>query len=545
MATDVPSASRRRWMSTSMTDPRAFQYGFMALYLIDLGLRFAFGARWPWVSWQLASLLLVVLLVVGSHLLHPVRFAQLPIVLAVLDLLAVGLARLDPDGGSGLLLVLPVLWLGRVGGRRGVAISVLAVVLLISAPSILYTGLAPVETARAVLYPVVAFAAALVIAESMEWVNHERAEAERQRDRLASALETIAHQGRVSEAIFDTVDVGLLLLGSEGQYVGVNRRHQQLMDLAFPGGHGGFAGQIGEVYAGDGRTPLPPEQAPSYRAARGEEFDDVRMWVGCDPEARRAVSVSARAGRTGSGDHARAALAYHDGTDLLRALQVKNEFVALVSHELRTPLTSIVGYSQLLEDDPELSAFARKHLRVIQRNTERLHRLVDDLLSVAQHDSGAIGFARERIDLADVVRDAVAAMEGAAEESGITLTMTAPESVAIVADGQRIAQVVDNLVSNAVKYTQSGGSVRVRLADEDHQAVLEVVDSGIGIDPDDVERLFNRFFRSREAERRAIAGAGLGLSIAKDIVEGHGGRVEVESELGRGSSFRVLLPLGR
>jgi two-component system, OmpR family, phosphate regulon sensor histidine kinase PhoR len=547
MGRETLSSGRRRWLSTSMTDPRVFQYGFTALYFLDLGLRFAFGARWSWASWPMASLLLVLVLMAITPFIRPDRMPRAaPVVLATTDLLAVGLARLDDNPGSGLLIVMPVLWMGRIAGRVGVLISVAAVVVLVSVPSILYAGFEPVETARAVLYPVVAGAAALVIAESMEWVNHERAEAEHQRDRLAGALEVIAHQRRVSEAIFDTVEVGLLLLDSSGRYIGMNRRHQEFIDIGYPDGHDGFAGQDGDrVFDADGRTPLAPESAPSYRASMGEEFDNVRIWIGDDPETRRAIAVSARAVRSEDGTFEGAALCYADVTDIMRALQVKNEFVALVSHELRTPLTSIVGYAQLLEDDPELSARAQKHLVVIQRNTERLHRLIADLLSVAQHDAGAVDFERERIDLADVVRDTVDALEGAAEESGIELSLSAPQTMAIIADAQRIAQVVDNLVSNAVKYTQSGGSVQVRLAGEEHQAVLEVTDTGIGIEPDDIDRLFNRFFRSREAERRAIAGAGLGLSIAKDIVEGHGGRVEVESEPGRGSRFRVLLPIGR
>lgn len=538
------SSARRRWLSTSMTDPRFFQFGFTALYLLDLGLRFAFGARWPGLSWPMVSLLLVVVLAAITPFLRPGRSAHAPVVLAVLDLAAVGMARLDDaDPGSGLLIVMPALWLGRIAGRRGVVISVLAVVLLVSIPSVLHAGLAPVETARAVLYPVVAGAAALVMAESMEWVNHERAEAELQRDQLAEALETIAHQSRVSAAIFDTVDVGLVLLDAEGRYAGMNRRHQELMEIGFPDGHAGQAGQVGEAYGPDGRTRLTPQESPSHRAATGEEFDDVRIWIGRDPEARRAISVSARAVRTDSGEFAGAALGYTDITDLMRALQVKNEFIALVSHELRTPLTSIGGYAQLLEEDDELSDLARRHLAVIQRNTDRLNRLVADLLSVAQYDAGAVGFARERIDLVDVVRDAVEAVAGAAERSGLAMSMSVPDTLAIVGDGQRVAQVVDNLVSNAVKYTPSGGSVQVRLAEEDGDAVLEVSDTGIGIEPADIERLFDRFFRSREAERRAIAGAGLGLAITKDIVAGHGGRIEVESELGKGSVFRVRLPL--
>ena len=520
---DTLSSARERWLSASMTDPRIFQLGFTALYLIDLGLRFTFGARWPWPSWPIASLLLVAVLAAVTPFLSRHRWAHASITLAVLDLAAVGMARLDPNPGSGLLIVMPALWLGRIAGRRGVAISVSAVVLLVSLPSMLYSGLAPVETARAVLYPVVAGAAAVVMAECMEWIVHQR---------------------RVSEAIFDTVDVGLLLLDADGRYARANRRQQELMAFGFPDGHGGWAGQVGEAYDADGRTRLTPEQSPSHRAALGEEFDDLRIWIGRDPEARRALSVSARSVRTESGAIAGAALGYTDITDLMRALQVKSEFVALVSHELRTPLTSIVGYTQLLEDDPELSPLARKQLGVIQRNAERLHRLVADLLDVAQYDAGAVDFAREPIDLVSVVRDTVEAVERTAERCGVAMSIAVPETLTIVGDGPRVAQVVDNLVSNAVKYTESGGAVQVRLAADQDHAVLEVADTGLGISQDDVEQLFNRFYRSREAESRAIVGAGLGLSIAKDIVDGHGGRIEVESELGRGSVFRVRLPAG-
>jgi signal transduction histidine kinase len=322
----------------------------------------------------------------------------------------------------------------------------------------------------------------------------------------------------------------------------MNRRHQELMEVGYPDGHSGRAGQVGEVYDADGRTRLAPEQSPSHRAALGEEFDDLRIWIGRDPETRRALSVSARALRTDSGAITGAALGYTDITDLMRALQVKTEFIALVSHELRTPLTSILGYAQLLED-ADLTDVARRQLTVIQRNTERLHRLVADLLDVAQHEAGAVELARDRVDLVDIVRGTVDAMEGAAQVSGVAMSQSVPESMVIVGDGQRIAQVVDNLVSNAVKYSPFGGAVEVRLAGADGDAVLEVADTGLGIDPSEIEQLFNRFFRCREAESRAIAGAGLGLSIAQDIVEGHGGRIEVESELGRGSVFRVRLPV--
>lgn len=537
----LPHGGRRllRWTG----DPRGFQLGFTALYLLDLGIRMVVGARLTWWSWPAASLALVLLLLAVTPLVRPRHLALAALVLPVLDLLAVGLSRLASAGGSGLLIVMPTLWLGRIAGRRGALIAVVSTVLLVSVPAVLYAGSDPELVARAVIYPIVVAAAGMAMAESMEWLGLERIEVERQRDQLAEALDTIAHQRRVSEAVFDTVDVGLVLLDGDGHYVGINRRQQDFLDLAFPHGHKGWAGQLGEVYDVDGRTPLTGEETPSHRAYRGEEFDDVRMWIGHDPATRRAVSVTARVVRSQDGELAGAALGYTDVTEMMRALQVKDEFVALVSHELRTPLTSIVGYAQLLEDEPGLSARALGHLDVMQRNAERLHRLIADLLDTAQRDRGApMALNQTEVDLVRIVHEAVEAVRTTARGGGVALALDTPDRLMAQVDSQRIAQVVDNLLSNAVKYTETDGEVQVCLRGVEDRAELEVTDTGIGIAPDDVERLFNRFFRSREAERRAVPGAGLGLAISRDIVESHGGQIEVRSDLGQGSTFRVHLP---
>jgi signal transduction histidine kinase len=148
---------------------------------------------------------------------------------------------------------------------------------------------------------------------------------------------------------------------------------------------------------------------------------------------------------------------------------------------------------------------------------------------------------REPADLAAVVRDSVDTARSAAEAAGLELTCETPGELWAVVDSQRIAQVVDNLISNAVKYTPSG-SVHVSLAVED-RVQIEVTDTGIGIDSMDRDHLFTRFYRARHAQDQSIQGVGLGLSIIKSIVESHGGRIEVESEVGRGSRFQVRLPL--
>jgi len=448
--------------------------------------------------------------------------------LPVLDIAIVGVSRLTPEGGNGLLVVFPALWLGRQFGRTGAWVTAAASVAFIAAPWVLYSGSDPALLTRTFFIPVVAVVTALVIADGMEQVRTH-----------ADALE---HQRRVSEALFDTVDVGLMLLGPDGEYVGMNRRHREFLDMAFPDGHLGHAGQVGAVYDADGRTVLGSAQMPSRLAAEGEEFDDLRVWVGSEPETRRALSVSARVVRADDGTFAGASLAYTDVTDLMRALRVRDQFVALVSHELRTPLTSIVGYVQILEDDPEVPAHAQQRLTVVHRNADRLQRLIADLLDTANRDGKQLQMNRARVDVAAIVRESVEAARPAAERARVTIALDAPSGVPMVADPQRFAQVVDNLVSNALKYTEPGGRVDVRLEVALGYVELAVADTGIGISTADRERLFTPFFRTDDAARRAVAGAGLGLSITRDIVTGHGGTIEVESEPGVGSIFRVRIP---
>jgi signal transduction histidine kinase len=516
-------------------DPRALQAAFALLFALDLALRSSDGAHldptawppaWPTVGAAVVACSCLVAVVVPWGRAPAWCVAVVP----VLDIAALGLSRLDPAGtGPGILTIVPALWLGRRFGRRGAGVVMLATMALLVLPALVYFGPSGGLASRSLLILVVVGWSALAIASALERVRAGWDEAE--------------HQRRVSEAILDTVDVGLVLLDAHGRYQSMNRHHQALMPIAFPHGHAGQAGQLGLVYAEDGSTLLGREEMPTIRASRGEEFDDHRLWIGGDPLTRRALSVSARSVRDEHGRFAGAALAYKDVTDLMRALRVKDEFIASVSHELRTPLTSIHGYVSLLLERGDLPEDALGQLGIVDRNTERLRRLVADLLHTAETDEGAMHVVRTFTDLGEIVRESVRAATPAAEAAGIELDLEAPDELRAVLDPQRMAQVVDNLVSNALKYTPGGGRVRVGLAVDGGRVELVVADTGIGIEAADRPRLFTRFFRARHAEEQSIQGVGLGLSITRSIVEGHGGRIEVQSEVGRGSTFRVRIPL--
>jgi PAS domain S-box-containing protein len=227
--------------------------------------------------------------------------------------------------------------------------------------------------------------------------------------------------------------------------------------------------------------------------------------------------------------------------------KLKDEFIALVSHELRTPLTSIRGYTELLLDGEAgaLSDEQHQFLAVVERNSHRLLHLVGDLLFLAQIEAGKLVLEVGALDLAALSSESVEAGRPAAEEKGITLTLATGPVPRVTGDRARIGQLLDNLVSNAVKFTPSGGRVDVRVRMARKRAVIEVRDSGIGIPAGERQFLFQRFFRTSTATEQAIQGTGLGLAISKAIVDAHGGAIDVESEEGSGTTFRVTLPVGQ
>ena len=237
--------------------------------------------------------------------------------------------------------------------------------------------------------------------------------------------------------------------------------------------------------------------------------------------------------------------ALHTQNERLREVDgLKDDLIALVSHELRTPLTSIVGHLELVQEDKdELKEEHRSHLEVVQRNAHRLLGLVSDLLFAAQVQAGRVTLDKDLVSVSELLDEAVAAALPTAADRQIDVTVHASDAAHVIGDRQRLAQVLDNLLSNALKFTPPNGSVVVSMFARDTTVLIEVSDTGLGISPADQKKLFTRFFRTEAAMRKAIKGTGLGLSIVKAIVEGHGGEITVESAEGKGATFRIVLPL--
>lgn len=227
--------------------------------------------------------------------------------------------------------------------------------------------------------------------------------------------------------------------------------------------------------------------------------------------------------------------------------RLKNEFFALVSHELRTPLTSIVGYVDLMrtEQAGEINERQARYLGVVDRNANRLMRLVGDLLFVAQVEAGTLSLERGDVDLGRLAAEAVEAARPHADGKGVLLTLDAQPIELHGADRDRLGQLLDNLLTNALKFTDEGGRIDVRVREVDGVAQIEVGDSGVGIEAQEIDHLFERFYRTQAATEAVVQGVGLGLSICKAIADAHDGSITVTSELGKGTTFRVELPIAR
>ncbi|MEM8578039.1 MAG: ATP-binding protein [Pseudomonadota bacterium] len=245
-------------------------------------------------------------------------------------------------------------------------------------------------------------------------------------------------------------------------------------------------------------------------------------------------------------------LTFEDVTHLTQAEQMRRDFVANVSHELRTPLTSVMGFIETLRgparNDP---AAQTRFLDIMQGEAERMNRLVGDLLSLSRVEGEERVRPTTRIALRDVVGQVVRSLQPLADEADVALeTELGAAPVEMTGDADQLTQVFTNLIENAIKYGGSGGRVRVRMSTAAREPALrapgarvQVIDDGPGIDPMHLPRLTERFYRADSHRSRALGGTGLGLAIVKHIINRHRGRLRVESELGQGATFTVILPV--
>ena len=237
-------------------------------------------------------------------------------------------------------------------------------------------------------------------------------------------------------------------------------------------------------------------------------------------------------------------IALHDVTQLKRLERMRRDFVANVSHELKTPITSVKGFVETMRAQPDISEEERKRfLGIIARQADRLNAIIDDLLALSriEHDTEAGETQLEPTRLKPVIASAVQLCRHKAEERNIGVDVQCPLALSALAEPRLLEQALTNLVDNAIKYSEPGSRVEVTCTTEGASVIIGVRDFGCGIEARHLPRLFERFYRADKARSRSLGGTGLGLAIVKHIAQLHGGRVQVESEPGRGSLFTLRL----
>lgn len=549
----------------------------LPLTLVIAGLVIAAPTVWPGLiqNWLfetgvlLHAMLFLACLLVPWERLSPSAGLAIPI----LDFVALWFTR---NGASpaipGLitLAIFPVIWLSASGllAKTSLVLSFVGP-FTIALPSLVSHLPHPSASDYSVLLlPLMMFAMAVSIRLAGSNARLQQGRVSRRDQALRQLLAASRERETLLKTILDTIDVGIVAVDSQGGTLLINDQQRAFLRMAMPAAHGladgapdapaddgPVAGAHGPadgakepaeqgwlVFGQDRQTPIQREKGPVQRAIRGETFSDYLLWFGAGTE-QRAISTAARVMKSDVDDgFGGAVVVFKDVTDVVHALTAKDELIANVSHEFGSPLTSILGNIDLvLRGDQELQPATRRGLEVAERNAERLRALVEDLLSSA---AAVESVHLRRTDLAGLVENSLVSARAQADAAHVGLVADVPAPLWANADPLRLGQALDNLVSNAIKYSPGGGLVTVRAERSDGWVQLEVKDTGMGMSKDESARIFTRFFRTNAARQAAIPGVGLGLSITKSIVERHGGSISCSSEPGNGSTFTLALPAG-
>jgi two-component system phosphate regulon sensor histidine kinase PhoR len=294
-----------------------------------------------------------------------------------------------------------------------------------------------------------------------------------------------------------------------------------------------------------GAPLLESVRDPAVEQIVGETFRRQQPSQGELMIGRREFQMASVPMGNDNGEITGAVVLFHDITELKRADEIRRDFVANVSHELRTPLSILRGYIETMLDDPKMPrAECARILEVMDQHSKRLGLLANDLLTLAQLESGSSTLQLSEIDLVQFFDGLARDWKKKFETKTLKVVIDLPANFpSIRADETRLREVFDNLLDNAVKYSNKNGEIRLGAQQRGREIALSVSDNGIGISSEDVPRIFERFYRADKARSRELGGTGLGLSIVKHIAQLHGGSVEAESQLGKGATIRVSLPV--
>ena len=350
--------------------------------------------------------------------------------------------------------------------------------------------------------------------------------------RLDRAIRTVTEERNLSSAILGSMVEGVAVVSRGERLVFANDGFAEILELGVPPRPGSSLVE----------TVRQTELIEAVRAVlRGAPRVEAEIVTGTLRQHFFAVTVASVKAAENSG----AVIVLHDITDLRKLERIRRDFVANVSHEFKTPLTAIQGFAETLlagaMDDPQNRL---RFLQIILDHSRRLARLTDDLLELSRMDADRVDLEVDRLSVSQFVQSCIETTQRSAAEKNLRVSVNLKTSLPdIAADRRRLAEVLQNLLDNAVQYTPSGGRITVSASSDGDEVEFTVSDTGIGIPKVDQPRIFERFYRVDVARSREVGGTGLGLSIAKHLVEAHGGRIWVESEVGQGSQFHFTVPV--
>ncbi|BCW34458.1 two-component sensor histidine kinase [Arthrobacter sp. StoSoilA2] len=467
-------------------------------------------------------LMLVACLAVPWNRLPPGTFVLIPLV----DFVVLALTR--EVGGPvlsvvTLLIAFPVIWLSLSASRTRLVLAIAGPFCgIIASPYVLGHEVEQTELIRMIVVPVIlaGFAVTAHLVAGVV-VKHRNMQDLKDRELVRLHKATQDHQ-QLLDAVLETVNVGVWAIDAGGNDILTNHRLRADRKAAqrMPG-HNPFT-------ATDDTTQLP--DSPVGLAMSGRSFTNKLIRVGQEDE-QLVFSVAARQFHDDDGQLKGSVLAFTDVTTLVSALEAKDKFVATVSHELRTPLTSMLGFLELLGNDPNPG-----YLQVIERNAQRLLTLINDLLLVASED---LEIRRRPANLSRLMDAAARSAQQEASAKGIIIHDNIDADLEAEVDPGQFTRAIEQLLSNAIKFSPHGSEVTVSLRRQNGGFICSISDQGIGMTAEEQRQAFTKFFRSDQAMKTAIPGAGLGLSISKAIVEAHGGQINLESRPGKGTTVTL------
>jgi two-component system phosphate regulon sensor histidine kinase PhoR len=324
---------------------------------------------------------------------------------------------------------------------------------------------------------------------------------------------------------------GVLVVGPDQRIVLANQRLRR------------FFGTTAELHGRSALEAIRHAELAEVLAAAERTDEPVSEAIEVAHPVRRTLRVHAVRFPPAGAPRAGTVAVLHDVTELTQLETMRRDFVANASHELRTPLAAIRGFAETLLGNPSLAESERRsYLEVIDRHSRRLGAIVADLLDLSRIESREASFERTPVDLAKLAETLLRDLGPRLAEKRLVATIETERSGTAWADPQACEQILSNLLDNAIKYTEPGGSLALRIGGDDRRVRVDVADSGMGIPERDLGRIFERFYRVDRARSRSQGGTGLGLAIVKHLVQSLGGEIRVESQLGRGSTFSFTLP---